>query len=313
MRASAPLTESKAPSIPLLQRAFQNHSFVALLYILPSLILLVFVVGYPIFYTILLSFYSTPAISPDRYWVGLSNYTDLLRSRTFWEATKNTLYWTIPSTFGAFLLGVPAALALNQTLLGRSLLRSVFLIPWVISTVAAAYVWRWLYHSDFGLINGYLMAWGAIQRPLLFLDSTDLVIPSLVLVNVWKTFPFVMVMTLAGLQAVPSELLEAASIDGAGTVRRFFAVTLPYLRNVFLITFLLLFISNLEHFTIPWLMTGGGPARSSQIWAIDIYTTAFRGLAFGLASAYSTLVFGIVLLFAILYVRLLTRREGVEG
>ncbi len=285
----------------------------AYLYILPSLVVLSFVVAYPIFYTILLGFYSTPAISPDRYWVGLSNYIDLLRSRTFWETTQNTLYWTIPSTIGAFLLGVPAALALNQTLLGRSLLRSIFLIPWVISTVAAAYVWRWLYHSDFGLLNGYLMAWGIIQRPLLFLDSTNLVIPSLVIVNVWKTFPFVMVMTLAGLQAVPSELLEAASIDGAGTVRRFFAVTLPYLRNVFLITFLLLFISNLEHFTIPWLMTGGGPARASQIWAIDIYTTAFRGLEFGLASAYSTLVFAIVLLFATVYVRLLTRREGVEA
>lgn len=280
-------------------------------YILPALAVLAFVVGYPIMYTVVLSFYETPPSLPGRYWAGLSNFRTILASREFLDVTLNTIYWALPSAILAFALGIPAALALNLGLLGQGLLRGLLLIPWVISTVTAAYVWRWLYHADFGLINGFLIQIGVTNRPILFLDSPQLVIPALIVVNVWKSFPFVMVMSLAGLQTVPRELLEAAAIDGANAVRRFWHVTVPYLRNVLFVTFILLLISNLEHFTIPWLMTGGGPARASQIWSIDIYTTAFRSLQFGLASAYSTIVFAIVLVFAYLYVRALTRDGGV--
>lgn len=281
-------------------------------YILPALAVLAFVVGYPIVYTLILSFYDTPPSLPGRFWTGLGNYRTILTSSEFVDVTLNTVYWAVPSTILSFALGIPAAVALNQGLPGQGILRGILLIPWVISTVTAAYVWRWLYHADFGLINGFLMQIGLTDRPILFLDSTDLVIPALVVVNVWKSFPFVMVMTLAGLQTVPRELLEAASIDGATAVRRFWHVTIPYLRNVLFVTFILLLISNLEHFTIPWLMTGGGPARASQIWSIEIYTTAFRSLQFGLASAYSTIVFVIVLIFAYLYVRALTREDAVR-
>ncbi|MCM8748937.1 sugar ABC transporter permease [Thermomicrobiaceae bacterium CFH 74404] len=281
-------------------------------YILPALAVLVFVVGYPIVYTLVLSFYETPPSLPGRFWTGLGNYRTILTSAEFFDVTLNTVYWALPSTILAFALGIPAALALNQGLPGQGILRGLLLIPWVISTVTAAYVWRWLYHADFGLVNGFLMQLGLISRPILFLDSPTLVIPALIVVNVWKTFPFVMVMTLAGLQTVPRELLEAAAIDGATAVRRFWHVTVPYLRNVLFVTFILLLISNLEHFTIPWLMTGGGPARASQIWSIDIYTIAFRSLQFGLASAYSTIVFAIVLVFAYLYVRALTKEDTVR-
>jgi len=282
------------------------------LYILPALLVLLFVVGYPIGYTVALSFYDTPPSLPGKYWTGLTNYRTILSNPEFWHVTLNTLYWTIPSTVLAFILGVPAALALNRRLPLQGFLRGLLLIPWVISNVTTAYVWRWLYHSDFGLINGFLLQLGIIDRPLQFLDSIRLVMPSLIVVNVWKDFPFVMVMTLAGLQTVPRELLEAAAIDGANAWQRFWRITIPYLQNVLFVTFVLQLISNLNHFTIPWLMTGGGPARASQIWSIDIYTMAFQSLQFGMASAYSTLVFGIILLLAYFYVRALTTQEGVN-
>ena len=189
----------------------------------------------------------------------------------FWKTTLNTLYWTVGSTFFAFVLGFGAALALHEPFPGRGIVRAVLLIPWVVSAVAAAYVWRWVLHSDFGLVSGTLKQWGVIDRPLVLLDSKTRVMPTLIAVNVWKEFPFVMIMMTAGLQTVPEGLLRAARVDGAGAWSRFWHVTVPHLRGIILITTLLLFVGNLNSFTLVWLMTGGGPANASQLWITEIY------------------------------------------
>ena len=226
----------------------------------------------------------------------------------------NTIYWTIGSTLFAFILGFGAALALHNPFPGRGVVRALLLIPWVISAVAAAYVWRWILHSDYGLVSGMLMSWGVIDRPLVLLDSKSYVMPTLIAVNVWKEFPFVMVMLTAGLQTVPEGLLRAARIDGASTWNQFRHVTVPHLKGVILITTLLLFVINLNSFTLVWLMTGGGPANASQLWITEIYNIAFRSLQYGLASAFSVILFIIMLALGYFYVKALTvnapRREG---
>jgi multiple sugar transport system permease protein len=245
----------------------------------------------------------------DKIYVGLENYQRLLESSRFHEVTWNTVIWTVYSTFFAFILGFAAALVLNREFHGRALARGVLMVPFVISAVAASYVWRWIYHSDFGVLGAITVQLGLSEKPINFLDNIDLALPSLIVVNVWKEFPFAMIMMLAGLQTVPQQLLNAARVDGANALQRFLHVTLPHLKGVTMITVLLLFVANLNHFTIPWVMTGGGPAGSSDIWITHIYQIAFGRIRFGIASAYSVILFLVMILLGYFYVRALTRNE----
>ena len=275
-------------------------------YVAPAILVMLVVIGYPLVYTVYLSFHETPPRTGERLYNGVDNYGNILSDGTFWKITGNTLYWTVGSTFFAFVLGFGAALVLHRQFAGRGVVRAILLIPYVISYVAAAYVWRWILHSDYGLVSGTLIDWGLIDRPLVLLDSIQRVMPTLIMVNVWKEFPFVMIMMMAGLQTVPEQLLRAARVDGAGALSQFWHVTVPHLKGVILITTLLLFVINLNSFTLVWLMTGGGPANASHLWITQIYNLAFRSLRYGLASAYSVILFLIMLSMGYFYVRALT-------
>lgn len=285
------------------------------LYIAPALLLMLLVIGYPIYYTVYLSFFRTPPslAMEDKIPVGWDNYLRTLRSAGFQDVTRNTVVWSVASTFFAFVMGLGAALALNREFAGRGILRGVLLVPYVISAVAAAYIWRWLYHSDFGVIGAVAVSLGLSDGPLILLDSTDWVLAALIVVNVWKEFPFAMLMLLAGLQTVPDGLLRAAQVDGAGAWSRFWHVTAPHLKGVTLITVLLLLVANLNAFTIPYIMTGGGPAGASEIWITDIYQMAFGRIRFGQAAAYSVILFAIMMLLGWFYVRALTGREDARS
>ena len=281
------------------------------LYVAPALLAMAVVIAYPVYFTIYLSFFNTPPnlALDDKIFVGLGNYARVLGADSVQEATVNTVIWTVFSTLFAFVLGFGAALALNREFPGRGVLRGILLVPYVISAVAAAYIWRWLMHSDFGVFGAITMALGFTDKPINFLDNTDTVLPALILVNVWKEFPFAMIMMLAGLQTVPDQLLRAAQVDGAGTWQRFWHVTVPHLQNVSLVTILLLTVANLNGFTIPYIMTGGGPAGASEIWITQIYQIAFGRIRFGLASAYSVILFIIMMTLGYFYVRALTRGD----
>ena len=278
-------------------------------YILPALAVMLLVIGYPIYDTIYLSFFATPpqmAMSRKTF-VGIDNYTRILGSDAFLSVTWNTFLWTFFSTIISFVLGFCAALALNREFVGRGLLRGILLVPYVVSAVAAAYVWRWLYHSDFGAIGALSVALGVTDQPITFLDNANSVLPSLIVVNIWKEFPFAMIMVLAGLQTVPDQLLRAARVDGAGHWHAFWHVTFPHLRSVSTITVLLLVVTSINSFTIPWIMTGGGPAGASHIWITAIYEMAFGRLRFGPAAAYSVILFIILMSLGYFYVRALAR------
>jgi multiple sugar transport system permease protein len=281
------------------------------LYVLPAIAVMMIVIAYPVYYTVYLSFFSTPPnlALEEKIFVGLRNYGTVLAAETFHEATWNTWVWTIWSTGLAFVIGFAAALALNRVFAGRGLLRGALLVPYVISAVAASYIWRWIYHSDFGVIGALSVQIGLTERPINFLDSRDSVMASLIAVNVWKEFPFAMIMMLAGLQTVPEHLLRAAQVDGANALQRFWHVTLPHVKNVAVVTVLLLLVTNLNSFTIPWIMTGGGPAGASEIWITHIYQIAFGRIRFGLASAYSVILFIVMMALGYFYVRALTRGD----
>ena len=203
------------------------------LYVLPAILVMLVVIAYPIYYTVELSFFNTPPSLQlrDKTFVGLGNYSLILGSDVFWRVTVNTLIWTLFSTVFAFALGLGAALALHRDFVGRGVLRAILIIPWVISAVAASYIWKWIYHSDFGVIGAVLVGLGLADRPPNFIDSVNTVLPSLIVVNVWREFPFAMIMLTAGLQTVPEQLLNAARVDGASAWQRFWNVTFPHLRR----------------------------------------------------------------------------------
>lgn len=281
------------------------------LYVAPAIVVMLIVIGYPIYYTIELSFFDTPAslALSDKTFNGLDNYATILTSPVFWKVTWQTVLWTALSTLFAFLIGLAAALALHREFVGRGFLRAMLLIPWVVSAVAASYVWKWLYHSDFGAIGAMLVQLGLTDQPINFVDNVHTSLYSLIVVNVWKEFSFAMIMLMAGLQTVPDTLLRAAQVDGASAWQRFWHVTFPHLRGVSMVTLLLLAVQNFNSFIIPWIMTGGGPAGSSDIWITHIYQLAFGRQRWGVASAYAVILFIVMMVLGYFYVRALTKGE----
>jgi multiple sugar transport system permease protein len=199
----------------MLRKVWQHRADYA--YVLPAIVVMLIVIAYPIYYTVDLSFYMTPPGLQlrDKVFAGFDNYTAILTSDVFWRVTWNTLIWTLASTLIAFVLGFATALALNRSFIGRGVMRAILIIPWVISAVAASYIWKWIYHSDFGVIGAILVGLGVTDRPPNFIDSVGTVLPSLIVVNIWREFPFAMIMMMAGLQTVPDQLLRAATVDGA--------------------------------------------------------------------------------------------------
>jgi len=310
-QADLPRTARPARS-SVLARTWEHRADYA--YVLPAIIVMLVVIGYPIYYTIDLSFFKTPPglQLKDKSFIGFDNYYTILTSDVFWKVTWNTLVWTVFSTLFSFLLGFASALALHREFIGRGILRAILIIPWVISAVAASYIWKWIYHSDFGIIGAVLVQLGLASRPPNFIDSINTVLPSLIVVNVWREFPFAMIMMMAGLQTVPEQLLRAAQVDGASVWQRFWHVTFPHLSNVTTITVLLIAVSNFNSFVIPWIMTGGGPSNASHIWITHIYEIGFGRQRWGVASAYSVLLFIILMTLGVFYVRALSGNERKE-
>lgn len=299
-----------APKRANVIRRMYNHRH-DYLYVLPAIVVMLIVIAYPIYYTIELSFFNTPASLQlsQKIFTGLDNYVTILTSPVFWKVTWQTLVWTVLSTLFAFVLGLGAALALHREFIGRGFLRALLLIPWVVSAVAASYVWKWLYHSDFGAIGALVVQLGLSDKPINFLDNVNTGLYSLIVVNVWKEFSFAMIMLMAGLQTVPDQLLRAAQVDGASPWQRFWHVTFPHLRGVSTVTVLLLVVSNFNSFIIPFIMTGGGPVGSTQIWITHIYELAFLRQRWGLGAAYAVLLFIIMMTLGYFYVRALTRGD----
>lgn len=309
----AELSRTSEPARPGVARQIWEHR-TDYLYVLPAFIVLMVVIGYPVYYTIELSFFQTPSSLQlrDKIFNGLDNYVTILTSAVFWKVTWNTIIWTVVSTVVAFALGFGCALALHRAFIGRGFLRAVLLIPWVVSAVAASYVWRWIYHSDFGVIGAALVQLGLADRPPNFIDNIHTVLPSLIVVNIWREFSFAMIMLMAGLQTVPDQLLRAAQVDGANTWNRFWHVTFPHLRGVSTVTILLLAVANFNSFIIPWVMTGGGPSNASHIWITHIYELAFGRQRWGVAAAYSVLLFIILMTLGVFYVRALTKGDSAR-
>ena len=285
-----------------------RNRVLGVLLIAPTVMVFCAVIVYPLLSAIYLSAFSIYTPTMEGEWTGFDNYRQLLQSGEFWRSLGNNLVWTIGTLMLQLVFGVLVALVLHQNLVFRSLARSLVLFPYFLSTVVAVLVWRWLFNDLYGVLNHALMWAGVIDMPVDWLGSMPNAMFSLVFVGAWKYFPFVVIVVLARLQSIPAELYEAAVVDGAGPVARFFDITLPQLRDVLIVVVLLRTIWDFKEFDLIYLLTGGGPVISTQTLPLLVYKEAFALNQMGAASAVAVLMMSIMLVFMLIYLRKATER-----
>lgn len=269
------------------------------LFLIPALITLAGVTIYPVLYVLWLSLHRRLLIFDVSKFVGLENFGFLWRDQRFWNAFQNTVYFTAVSVALELLLGLAIAILLHRVFRGKGLMRTIILIPWAIPTVVSAKMWGWLYNGDYGLIN-YLLG-----EKINWLGSPLLALNAAIFMDVWKTTPFVALLLMAGLQTIPQDLYQAARVDGASNWTQFKSITLPLLKPVILVVLIFRTLDAFRVFDAIYVLTGGGPANTTETLSIYAYKVLFQTLQFGYGSAISITVFFCVGLITIFYVRLL--------
>jgi multiple sugar transport system permease protein len=287
------------------------ESVTGVLLILPAVALLLLLTCYPVLYGVWISFFNKHSFFPQQTFVGLDNYLFLLRDPQFWSAVWLGCVYSISSIVLQIVLGVGTAVLLNELFPGRSILRAIVIFPYVVPTVIAVILWKWLLNSQFGLVNYLIEQAGIVDQPISFMGK-DWIMTSLILVSVWQFFPFVVIGVLARLQTIPGELYEAAHVDGATALQRFLYVTLPQLASVLFVIVLLRSIWMFTKFDTPWLMIQGGGAET-YIRTLPVYTymRTFSYYEAGLGSAMAVVMFLALAVATAFYFRIWQREENL--
>ena len=275
------------------------------LYSAPVLILIVTVMLVPLVLGISYAFRDVQLLKPfSGGFVGLDHFVTLSKDQAFYRALRNTLWWTGASVVLQFIFGLILALLLDKPFFGRALVQALVFLPWAVPSFLAGLNWAWLFNPVVGPIPHWLFSFGIMEAPSNILSDPQLAMWGPIIANVWWGIPFFAITLLAALQAIPRDLYEAASIDGAGPVRRFLSITLPFLAPTIAITVLLrtVWVSNFADLII--VMTNGGPADRTQIVASYIFTQAFKRLDFGYASAIALVLLVLLITYSMLIVAL---------
>lgn len=269
--------------------------------LLPTILYLAIFQVYPLIESIRLSFTDLSLLMPGSgKYVGLDNYVRIFTSDSnFYPILLNTFKWVICTTPLQIVMGAVAALLLNQKIRLRGLWRGLAMAPWVTPMVITGLMWKWIYDGSYGLLNYYL------GTDLIWLGNDRTLWPALFLVSMWKGFPYVMVMLLAGLQGISEDLYEAASIDGCGGLKRLYYVTLPSILPVLRVTTLLILIQQWTRFELVWSLTQGGPGYRTSVLQTYVYSKSFKFYQMGEGSAVAVISALMVLIVMIVYLRLM--------
>jgi len=259
------------------------------------------VAGWPFLQTIWLGFTDAELGGGPAKFVGLDNFGGLLEDPTWWRAVANTLVFTVLSVSLEAALGMVIALALDRRFPGRSLVRAAVIVPWAIPTVVSAKLWAWMLNDVFGIVNAVLDGLGLLAKPVAWVAAPGTALLSVVLVDAWKTTPFVALLLLAGLQGIPGELYEAGRIDGAKPLQIFVFITLPLLRPALLVALIFRTLDALRVFDIIYVIAGDNPASMSMSVFARQSLVEFQQVGYGSAAA--SLVFVIVAVVTVIYVR----------
>ena len=272
-----------------------------LAFVAPAALFLAAIIVFPLGHAFWTSLHRVRGLNAT--FIGLGNYARLADDATFWHSLGVSFAFTASAVALHLSIGLALALVVNELRTARTALRIVFLTPWMVAPAVGATIWLWLLEPQFGVVNYLLRAAGAITAPVAWLGEPGTALASVIAVDVWRGVPFVMLLMLAGLQTIPIDQYEAASIDGAGGWTRFRFVTWPNLRYLVIVATTLDVINTIRHYDIIGVMTGGGPAGGTEVLPALIYNTAFRGNRLGEAAAIGIALLGIVLVLAIVYVR----------
>ena len=285
-------------------RLFLRRNISGYLFLLPALLIFALFVWYPLVLGLVMSFQNVDMINPSA-WVGWSNYQKVFSDPLFGVAWRNTLAFTAYALLFGYLVPLALALLINEMRHGKALFRLAFYLPVMLPPIVISFLWLWLYNADFGLINAVL---GAVHLPGgLWLETPGTALPALVVVATWGAAGSAMLIYLAALQGVPASLYEAAEIDSANLWQRLWHVTLPTIRPIMLLMLVLQIIATMQVFTEPFTITGGGPNNATLTVLMLIYRYTFQDAEFGEASALGVILFLVLAVFALVYMRMTSR------
>ncbi|MGA8658927.1 MAG: sugar ABC transporter permease [Chthoniobacterales bacterium] len=283
--------------------------FLPWLFLAPALAIYSVVVAYPMVYSSYLSLFRWDGVSPAKVFVGLENYVTLLtQNEVFWIALRNNAIWLVAALLLPTSIGLGFAILLNSKFRGSHVFRSIFYFPAVLSLAVVGLIWTWIYHPDLGLLNQMLNASGLKELTRNWLADPQIALYPVIIAATWSAVGLPMLLYLAGLQTIPEELHEAAKIDGAGPIRRFVHVTFPLLRETTLIVLAITAINALKAYDIVYAMTNGGPANKTQLLSTWMYFLTYNYNQVGLGTAIAVVLFSLTLIFAIPYIRFMTRK-----
>ncbi len=293
-------TDQKAGWLPV-TRPKRREQLAGYLTIFPAFFLILALTLYPVAYSIWLSLLEKHSFFPQERFVGLENYFYLCKDPEFWSSLWLGTVYSIWTIFFQVVLGVAAALILNETFLGRGLVRGIVLFPYMIPTIVAVILWKWLLNDTYGVVNYWTLALGIVKDPISWLGA-DHIMLSTIIMSIWQFFPFVLLSILARLQTIPPELYEAAKVDGASAIRRFVHITLPQIRGILFVVILLRSIWMFTKFDTVWLMgEGAGAGRFIRTLPVYAYMRTLTYYQAGLGAALAVIMFAILVVTTVIY------------
>lgn len=287
----------------------KKRSLTPFWFLLPAILLMTILYAYPLFLTVKQSFENVALFGGENQFVGLANYKTIFSDDTFIKNFKTTFHYSVITITIKMLGGFFLALILKADIYGRKLWRFLMLIPWAIPQVAVSVIWSWIYDGHYGYLNYFLQMGGWLEKNISWLANPDVTLYAVSFVDAWMGFPLIAMMLLAGLEAIPKELYEASRLEGASGINQFFHITLPEISGVLLITTTLVSIWTFNSFNVIYVLTQGGPLRSTETLMMRIYNESFQSFNFGLSSALSVVVIILLIIFTFLYIRQLLKED----
>lgn len=285
----------------------QIDKYFPYLVLIPSTSILVLVVGYPILQTFILSLQEVRLGDLSGYWVGLGNYIWAFSEPRFWNVLVNTLYFTVGTLVIELVVAIPVSLVLSQKFKGVRLFRGIVLLPYLLASVVVATIWKWSLNDVYGVVNWVLMGIGILDEPVSWMTNRGTAMPIIILASAWREIPVVALILVAGLQSIRDEIYEAASIDGTNAWQGFWLITMPLLKPYIFLSLILRTTFAVREFDLVWLITGGGPAGSTELISTFAYKEAFTVFEAGYASALSVILLLFTFSITVVYVKMLMK------
>jgi multiple sugar transport system permease protein len=274
------------------------------LFLLPTLLLLVLMFGYPLINSLLMAFQSYNLATPAKnHFNGLGNFRKLFSTTDIWLISKNSFIYVIASVAGQFALGMTLALALRKPFRLRGLYHAIVFLPWSFSAFVIGLMHRWSFNGEYGVVNDLLLKLGVIDQKIAWLGTPGFSLAVVVFAMIWMGVPFFAIMLLAAMQGIPADVYEASYIDGCGPLRRFFRITFPCIKPTVIVTILLRTIWIFNSFDLVVVITNGGPANYSQTLPSYMYTKAFSSYDFGLASALGAVLMLVLVVYVTFFLK----------